>query len=298
MVKIESLVGGIFPKSDELRLLIGRWERNLIKTDELESHIIRETDKFDKIAEGIIHTEPLYNWYDIFRPVASLFDGVNIGPLTRFEETNTFYRIPEFSDSYEIKKSPLDFSDIKDNLPFPLFKGSEKSVLFIPGPLTMTKFSRIPLKMKEEEFTESIARNYALLLDYYEDDREIFLMERVPLCDNYSKIISKYIDTGRIYLFTSGDLKDENFSDKTIKFKAIITNLNEHNIEIAEKFSTVLGIKIIDAHNTKVENEIYIANIIKNLSLNKVIISPNDYLDFLPRKIAERKIELMYKIGE
>lgn len=298
MTKIESVIGGIFPKPEELRMLIGRWERGIINSTELENNIVKKTEEFDLLAEGITHTEPLYNWYDIFRPIVSIIKGVNLGPLTRFEETNTFYRIPEFKGQYEIGRSPLNFQEIGDSLPLPIFKGSKKSVLFAPGPLTMLRFSKIQNSANDEYFLESIMKFYSSLFGFYDRSLDIFLMERVQLTDDYSSIIKKFIDLGRIYLFTSGEIKETNFSIEDGKFKSIITNFDRNQVEISNKYSKIPGVKLIEAHNTRLENEENIKRQVEGLDLDRVIVATNDYLDFLPNKIAEKKVQILRRIGE
>ncbi|MGP6239084.1 hypothetical protein ACNF40_01545 [Cuniculiplasma sp. SKW4] len=298
MTKIEGLIGGIFPKPEELRVLIGRWERGLINSTELENNIVKKTEEFDLLAEGIRHTEPLYNWYDIFRPIVSLIKGVNLGPLTRFEETNTFYRIPEFDGQYEIGISPLSFHEIRDSLPLPVYKGSKKSLLFAPGPLTLLRFSKIQNSTNDEDFLENIMKFYSSLFGFYDRSTDIFLMERVPLTEGYSSLIRRFIDLRRIYLFTSGQIKETNFSIENEKFKSIITDMDRKQVEISSKYSHIPGVKLIDAHNTRLENEEKIKKSIEELNLDRIIVGTNDYLDFLPNKIAEKKVQILRRIGE
>ncbi len=96
MVRMEGFVHGIYPKSEKLRVRIGRWERGSLSAGELNDLIADETAIYEDLFDGqALHTDPLFNWYDIFRPIVLMSSGMDLGPLTRFEETNTFYRIPQ-----------------------------------------------------------------------------------------------------------------------------------------------------------------------------------------------------------
>lgn len=110
-MQIDKLVYGIYPKTNELRLHIGRWEKGKIPDATLNENIESEKAMFyDLLKEGSIeHTDPLFNWYDILRPVSLIVDGIDLGPLTRFKETNSFYRMPVINNISGISIDPKDF---------------------------------------------------------------------------------------------------------------------------------------------------------------------------------------------
>lgn len=297
MTKIETIIGGIYPKSDDLRLAIGRWERGVIDSRKIESDIVFHTEKFDSLAEGVVHTEPLYNWYDIFRPLISLIDGANLGPLTRFEETNTFYRIPEFEQEVSFDKDPFVYQEIKDSPPLPIFKGSQESILFFPGPLTVAQYSRFNSGISRMNFIEKITEIMSAIAKA-SGKSELFLMERVPLRDGYSRLIEEYFNPGQVYLFTSERMKSSYFEGQKGKFRSIITDPNRENIEISRKFSVTPGVKIIESHNTRIEEEEHVKSVVSGYDVDRIFVTPDDYLDFLPRKVADRKLELLQKVGE
>ena len=70
MKKIETVLFGIYPKSEKLRIRIGRWERNIVSTSDLVNVLRQETDNVESewAKSGIDHwASPLFNWYDILR---------------------------------------------------------------------------------------------------------------------------------------------------------------------------------------------------------------------------------------
>jgi 5-methyltetrahydropteroyltriglutamate--homocysteine methyltransferase len=72
-------------------------------------------------------------WPDLFRPFTAAWDGVSAGTLTRFFETNTFYRQPVFEAAPRPGKSSL-----ASWLPH-----GPKSRLVLPGPYTFAYLSDI-----------------------------------------------------------------------------------------------------------------------------------------------------------
>ena len=74
------------------------------------------------------------------------------------------------------------------------------------------------------------------------------------------------------------------------------------NLQVARDHSTVPGIKLVDGHNTRMESVDEIRKKAEELSrgmnIERMIVANSDYLDFLPRKIADQKVKLLAGLGE
>ena len=89
--------------------------------------ITEEKDQFYKmmrVNKVDYYTDPLFNWQDIFRPLVASIDGISLGPLTRYFETNTFYRKPIVNEVGNVKNS-LDVDGSEYNIPGPVYKPTE-----------------------------------------------------------------------------------------------------------------------------------------------------------------------------
>ncbi len=86
---------GIFPRTESLVKATQDQERGRISPEELQGFYeqdfrfwlqIQKNHGASPLVDGML------NWDDPFRPLAEIWEGLSPGPLTRFLQTNTFYR--------------------------------------------------------------------------------------------------------------------------------------------------------------------------------------------------------------
>ncbi len=304
MVKTEKHIYGIYPKTEHLRIRINRWERGKIEVKEISSILKDEkATYFSLLKDNRIDsfTDPLFNWYDILRPVV-LLSGGKLGPLTRYKETNTFYRLPEFDSVKELAFDPTEFREVEDNPPFPLYQSSDSNGFsaFLPSPVTLRKLSQVAEGTKKEDFQSAIARNYLEIC-------KKFGVERVTLFESFEyngddlSFLDALSEKVKVTLITEGELKEPPL--KTFKKKVYsIVSGDADNVRKASEYSEVPGLKVIDAHNTKLEDPKELKKRIGEASsaagTDRLLVTNSDYMDFLPRGIADKKIELLSRAGE
>jgi 5-methyltetrahydropteroyltriglutamate--homocysteine methyltransferase len=94
---VEAFVPGIYPRSEELVQATRDLDRGRTTQDAVDAQIERDLQQFvsaqqeagvDLLADGMLR------WQDVFRPLVEAADGLERGALTRFLDTNTFYRAP------------------------------------------------------------------------------------------------------------------------------------------------------------------------------------------------------------
>ncbi len=293
-MEVEKLVYGIYPKTNELRFHIGRWEKGKLPDAALNDEIETEKNVYYQILDEneIEHTDPLFNWYDILRPICLITDGIDLGPLSRFKETNSFYRMPIINSINGITIDPFDFSPLNENPPLPLYLpvGNHFNA-FLPSPLSFYKMSRSTLSY--DKFQTAIEKLYSEILKRFKI-RKAVLYDPIPYEEKdvldtslLSDFQLKLVTTGKLY---SGNVKGKLYS--------IISDYTPENFIISKKKSNVPGIKLIDGYSTKMENVSSINKAINSLDTDNIVISHREYLDFLPRIIADRKLELISMIGE
>lgn len=306
MAEILKLTYGTFPKTEKLRVRIGRWERKILSAKELEALIQEETDQFQKLARdsGIsAFTDPLFNWYDIFRPISLLSGGIELGPLTRYGETNTFYRLPEVRGELSLTASPDMYLELKENPPLPLYhidQGPDQ-LAFVPGPVTFFHFCGNIAGNNFEAFSEKLGKLYGKLLSSFRFQK-VLVFESVPLGQHNLGQFFKSVDPENVILVTTGKLEEKTLETAGKKFHSVVTNAEKENLKAAAGHSSIPGLALIDAHNTKLEDPKAITEKINALGkehyISKFYVTHSDYLDFLPRKIAEKKVQLIGKVGE
>ncbi len=293
-MQIDKLVYGIYPKTDELRLHIGRWEKGKLPDATLNENIESEKAMFyDLLKDGSIeHTDPLFNWYDILRPISLIIDGIDLGPLTRFKETNSFYRMPVISNISGISIDPGDFSPLNENPPLPLYVNNGNGFnAFLPSPMSFFKMSRSGIPY--EDFQEKIEKVYAGILKGF-NLKTLVLYDPMPYEKSDALDLTPLSDF-KIKLVTTGKIYNDNIKGNLY---SIIADYTDNNFSISKENSKVPGVKLIDGYSTRLENIGEINRTIESLDSDRVIISHREYFDFLPRIIADRKLDLISKIGE
>lgn len=127
---------GPFPRSEELVGATRDLDRGRTTPEALEE-IYARTEAEVVQLEGRLGTDRLtagyLRWPDLFRPIAESWGGFSVGPVTRWFETNTFYRQP-------ILHAPPERAAgaIAGRLPPSLRGGgTARALVLLPGPYTL-----------------------------------------------------------------------------------------------------------------------------------------------------------------
>ncbi len=290
-MELISLLYGIYPRSENLRKAYGKWEKGQLTSKEISSRIEEESKRFyDLMKEAQIDyfTDPLFNWYDLLRPVVLSIDGIKLGPLARYKETNTFYREPEIERIGKILEMN-EFREVEENPPLPAYHelDSESYLYFLPGINSLLKMSKItgnPLEIKERlkgaylEIIKKIKMKRLLIYEPFEsDDLGIY------------GGITEAVTTFLVVTGSAEKLKTQEGK----KFFSIISD----NPYAYSKYCEVPGIKMVDAQSTRINDGIL--QKVKQYSedFQKMVVANTESFDFLPRVIADKKI-FSFKGGE
>src|SRR6202162_1787649 len=165
-MNVESSLTGSFPRSESLVAATRDLDRGRT-TPEAVEELYRRTESEVLALEERLGLSPAtggyLRWPDLFRPFAETWRGFTVGPLTRWFETNTFFRQP-------ILHAPPErvAGTIGKWLPTPGAKGGappRKAIL--PGPYT---FSGL-LETRSGETIEALVHRFGRLLG--EEVREL-----------------------------------------------------------------------------------------------------------------------------
>src|ERR671931_2822078 len=97
MRQLQAFAPGIYPRSEALVQATRDVDRDLA---ELVS--AQQAAGVDLLADGMLR------WQDHFRPLLEAADGLETGALTRFLDTNTFYRAPKATTATPKLSTPPD----------------------------------------------------------------------------------------------------------------------------------------------------------------------------------------------
>lgn len=102
---------GIYPRSEALVQATRDLDRGRTSPEEVDSRFAadlaglvaaQQEAELDLVSDGMLR------WQDLFRPLVEASSGLEAGPLTRFLDTNTFFRSPRVTSGGPKLEQPLD----------------------------------------------------------------------------------------------------------------------------------------------------------------------------------------------
>lgn len=290
-MELISLLYGIYPRSENLRRAYGRWEKGQLNSEEISTRIGEESSVYySLVKEATLNyfTDPLFNWYDLLRPIALSVEGIKLGPLARYKETNTFYREPEIGRVRKLGEIST-FREVEENPPFPMYHelDSESYLHFLPGIDSFLKMSKVTGNVPE--IRNSLKKIYVEMVERLGMKRlliyEPFETKNLDVYDDLNEITSTF-------LVLSGK-NEELHAGKGKKFFSIIGD----DPYSYSKYCEIPGVKVVDAQSTRINDGVL--EKVKHLSsdFDRLIIANTESFDFLPRGIADKKL-FNFKGGE
>lgn len=156
---VRTTLTGPFPRSEQLVQATRDHDRGRIDSAALEETFVRaESDvvQLEKRLGTDRLTAGYLRWPDLFRPIAEGWSGFSVGPLTRWFETNTFFRQPILNSPPE--RSP---GALVPRLPPSLrSEGPGRGLILLPGPYTLTGL----LDNRSGETSEALVHRLGRLL--------------------------------------------------------------------------------------------------------------------------------------
>ena len=108
---MQAFAPGIFPRSEALVQATRDLDRRRTTQEAVDEQVEADREELlsaqreaglDLISDGML------TWQDLFRPLLDASDGLEPGPLTRFLDTNTFYRAPHATSAAPRLTQALD----------------------------------------------------------------------------------------------------------------------------------------------------------------------------------------------
>jgi len=125
-----------FPRSERIVTTTRDLDRRRTTPELVEKSYLEAENELVTLEERLFTnvTAGYLRWNDLFRPIAESWKGFTVGPLTRWLETNTFFRQPVLSSPPG--RTP---GAIAARLPPPLLARPQKARVILPGPYTLAK---------------------------------------------------------------------------------------------------------------------------------------------------------------
>jgi 5-methyltetrahydropteroyltriglutamate--homocysteine methyltransferase len=139
---LQGFAPGIYPRSEALVQATRDLDRGRTTAEAVDEQVARDLDELVRVQQdsGLdLLADGMLRWQDLFRPLLETSDGLEPGPLTRFLDTNSFYRAPTASSGEPRLREPLDDRYVAP-LPGP-------RIVTLPSPYALAHGTGIPAKV-------------------------------------------------------------------------------------------------------------------------------------------------------
>ncbi|MCH8902037.1 MAG: methylcobamide--CoM methyltransferase [Chloroflexi bacterium] len=294
------------PRPARLRNAINRFDRGAITEEEIRSieDDVTEEALQEQAEAGLdLVTDGQIRWEDEQTYLARQLGGISLNGLTRWFDTNMYYRQPVIEGAITWQK-PITVDDYRFAA-----EHSEKPVkAVLTGPYTLARLS----VDKHYGSVGALAKAFAAALNQeakaLQEAGATLIQFNEPAILQHKKEFEQFADLCRslvdgitvetsLYLYF-GDAEGIYPQILDLPFQLIGLDFvmgakNEALLQSAP-FTKKLGLGIIDARNTKLESVDEIAARIRSLAAglapDQIHVSPSAGLEFLPREVAQEKL--------
>jgi len=283
---LQAFAPGIHPRSEALVQATRDLDRGRTTQEAVDAQIdhdfaelvsVQQSAGLDLLADGMLR------WQDHFRPLLEGADGLETGALTRFLDTNTFYRAPSATGESPKLDAPLD----------------ERYVVPLPGPRLVTLPSPFALahgtSLSPKTVAEGVLKpaldgleaELVVLAEPFlarEQERDLSdLAEALDVLPGKLALWLEFGDAGRV-LAEAADLPVEGIG---VDFYAT------HIEDVPSGFDKLLLAGVIDARNSTPEEPREIAAFVDRLQergIDRIALVPNGDLQYVSEPIAREKL--------
>jgi len=274
----------------------------LFATTEREVLALERRLGFDTFTAGYLR------WPDPFRPFAQSWEGFTVGPITRWFETNTFFRQPVLLAPP--RRTP---GTVASWLPPPLREAPATARILLPGPYTFAGLldnrsgeSEVALihrlgRLLGEEVRDLRSQGYATF-----QFSEPLLVVRPPEGPAAAAVLAGYqaisdgIDGGTSIVWTFGaDARAAMPVLDRLPVSVVGIDLADTDVDHlpAGREGVALGLGVIDPRTTLGEEPAEVARVVRSACARRrastVLLGPGAPLDLLPWEPAARKLEAL-----
>ena len=298
---MRAFVPGIYPRSEALVQATRDLDRGRTTPDAVDEQVerdlwelvgIQQSAGLDHLANGMLR------WQDLFRPLLVQSDGVEPGALTRFLDTNTFYRAPHAMGEPRLRE-PLDERYVAP-LPGP-------RLVTLPSPWALAKGTGLEPRAVAEDVLrpqlEALGSDVELVVL-----AEPFLARDEPASlDDVADALAA-LDVGvrlALHLVFSDarpvlELGADELPVEAVGVDFYLTSADD----VPTGFGKALLAGVVDARSSLVEDPRQLADFARQLldRVEDVALVPNGDLQFVAEPIARQKVarlgEARYQLAE
>ena len=287
-MELKAYAPGIYPRSEALVQATRDLDRGRVTPEAVDAQVAEDFSKLVAVQEqaGLtLLSDGLLRWQDHFRPLASRSEGLDARPLTRFLDTNTFFRAvlvdgePRLTDPVPAPELPAGRWLASLPSPYAFARAAE-------GAVSAKALAADVLAPQIESYAEKGAALVVLIDPFVARDGKVAellgalaeLPEAVPLALQLS-----FGDAGPVL----ADLAEAPVETIGVDFYS--TSLDS----VPTDYPKEIMAGVVDSRSSALEDPAEIAFFVAELSQRSsagVSLAPNGDLQFVPESIAREKI--------
>lgn len=284
---VEAFAPGLYPRSEALVQATRDLDRGRTSEAEVDAQVTADQQELIGVqqAAGLdLLSDGMLRWQDHFRPLLQAADGLETGALTRFLDTNTFYRAPKATGAPSLG-GPLD-ERLSAAVPGP-------RVATLPSPYALARGTEVsPTEMAENVLKPALAGIDAELVVLVEpflahdDGSPGELREPLEALSNRTKLALwfPFSDAGRLLEQGAAELPVEGLG---IDFYAT------HLDAVPEGLDKLLLAGVVDTRSSVPEDPAEIAAFAGKLAargVERIALIPNGDLQYVSDAVAREKL--------
>jgi 5-methyltetrahydropteroyltriglutamate--homocysteine methyltransferase len=291
VAELQAFAPGIYPRSEALVQATRDLDRGRTTPEAVDVQVERDLAELvsaqqaaglDLISDGMLR------WQDQFRPLLEGADGLETGALTRFLDTNTFYRAPRATSADPKLSSPPGERYVAP-LPGP-------RLVTLPSPFALAKGTGIPPKVLAQSVLKPALDGLDVELVVL---AEPFLArEEEAELDLLAEALETLAGGPKLALWLEfGDAKnvlDEGVADLPVEGLGIDFYAT-HVADVPNGFDKLLLAGVVDARSSVPEEPREIAAFVERLDVERIALVPNGDLQYVSQPVAQEKLARLGK---
>lgn len=284
--------------------------KTAFEKDAIELISLQKKAGFSYISDGML------KWNDLFRPFSENIPGIEVGAITRFFETNTFYKKPIVNSKIDSRGEFLEKYFFWE-----FFPKNAKIKAILPSPYTFANLAENKAYSSSEELMFSFARilnNSAKFLEKKGVSLIQFSEPALAYNATFGKISREELVSAKeaIAVATRGVKAKTMLHAYFGNFSKLCPEILNAEVDVfgidfcqtslrelkGNNFLRQVALGLVDSQNSIVEKPAglkkFAEEISKALDLREFFLCPTLDLDFVPHKIAVKKLESLGKAAK
>jgi 5-methyltetrahydropteroyltriglutamate--homocysteine methyltransferase len=291
--ELQAFIPGLYARSEALVQATRDLDRGRTTAEAVEEQVERDQAElvsaqqaagFDLLADGMLR------WQDHFRPLLEAADGLETGALTRFLDTNTFYRAPKASTATPSLSGRLDGRYVPP-LPGP-------RIVTLPSPFALAKGTGVtPKTMAQGVLAPVLAALEAELVVLVEP---FLAREGEAGLEDLAEALEALAGGPKLAVwFTFGDaaaLREAGAAELPVEGIGIDFYAT-HLAALPEGFPKLLLAGVLDTRSSLLEEPLELAAFARQLGerAERIALVPNGDLQYVSEPVAREKVARLGK---